>query len=271
MSLKSSYNGLKRTNWDNKTDRQKAKTLQKHFEKLGYKLPQYLKGNKLSDVQLQKAINRVDNGYRKRIVKEEAQYYIKKFNKSEFESNYKSYKSQVKKDKTDFMSKLVKRGYSDDVIQAINDKYMDISHKGVSIDKPILHTLSKDVIIAMAKNNKINPSEMIKRLKQNSISNKEEMLRNNIVKAIDKIFAAHGTGLFNTDIESFKRKLQGHDYLGLSMIMELLDKRQDREDFINYNTNRNSEDRYKLIRQMEQHLIAYNQHNAPRVLKSSYR
>ena len=258
MSFKSSYNGLKRTNWDNKTDRQKAKTLQKHFEKLGYKIPQYLKGNKISDVQLQKALNRVEKGYIKQVSKENANSYMKNFNKNTINKAYREYSKAIKQDSSNFINNLITSGYSMDVIQSFKTDSITLTSKYFTINKPKITPYTKEQLINMAQRQNVHPVELMEKMKRNTISNKENEMRDRIVTLIDNIYSSKGFGLMNTEINKFKNMLSGQDYIGLSLTIQALNKRQEREDFVDYDLRRGTSDRSRVNEQMEELLLKYN-------------
>ena len=269
MSFKSSYNGLKRTNWDNKTDRQKAKTLQKHFEKLGYKIPQYLKGNKISDVQLQKALHRVDTGYRKRINKEDAQSYMKNFNKNTINKAYREYSKAIKQDSSNFIQNLINQGYSSDVISAFKDDSISLSSKFKIINKPRLTPLTKENILNMSKRMNMHPVDLMNRLKNETISNKESNMKESILSMIDNIYSSRGYGLMGSELNRFSNMLDGHDYMGLSLTIQTLEKRLEREDFVDYDLRRGTSDRKEVNEQIEELLMNYNKVNTRVLVKAT--
>lgn len=69
MSLKQKQNGLNRTKWENKTDNQKRKLLDKHYNNLGKNKPKYLEGH-ITNSQLNRALNTLQNEYNRQIKKE---------------------------------------------------------------------------------------------------------------------------------------------------------------------------------------------------------
>lgn len=73
MSIKHKRSGFERTNWIDKTTKQKQKAIEKHFNNLGLKVPQYAKQNTLSNLQLNKALNRITKEYDKQIEKYDLQ------------------------------------------------------------------------------------------------------------------------------------------------------------------------------------------------------
>lgn len=70
MALGHKLGGLKRTNWEKKKPQQKAKILQKHYEELGYKVPNYLKNNKIKESDFNRALDKVTKGYENKISKQ---------------------------------------------------------------------------------------------------------------------------------------------------------------------------------------------------------
>ena len=258
MSFKSSYNGLKRTNWDNKTDRQKAKTLQKHFEKLGYKIPQYLTQKSLGEVNFQKALNRIEKGYMKQVSKENANSYMKNFNKNSVNKAYSEYSKAIKKDSSDFVNNLISSGYHMDVIQSLKDDSITLTSKYFTLNKPKITPYTKEQLINMAKRQNMHPVELMEKMKRNTISYKENEMRDRIIQLIDSIYSSKGYGLMNTEINKFTNMLTGQDYMGLSLTIQALNKRQEREDFVDYDLRRGTSDRNRVNEQMEELLLKYN-------------
>lgn len=74
MAFKTSqnYQGFKRTNFNNKSDTQRRRSLEKHFNAIGKQLPKYLQKGKITDSKLNKAITSLDKGYQRRIEKEKS-------------------------------------------------------------------------------------------------------------------------------------------------------------------------------------------------------
>ena len=71
MNGKRQLSGLKRVDFSKKTDKQKIKYLVNKYELLGYAIPSYLKGQKLTKSQLNSAINKITTGLNSVIKKEE--------------------------------------------------------------------------------------------------------------------------------------------------------------------------------------------------------
>ena len=71
MNAKRQLTGLKRVDFSKKTDKQTIKYITKKYELLGYAIPSYLKGQKLTKSQLNSAINKITTGLNSAIKKEE--------------------------------------------------------------------------------------------------------------------------------------------------------------------------------------------------------
>lgn len=71
MNAKRQLSGLKRVDFSKKTDKQTIKYITKKYELLGYAIPSYLKGQKLTKSQLNSAINKITTGLNSVIKKEE--------------------------------------------------------------------------------------------------------------------------------------------------------------------------------------------------------
>ena len=71
MNAKRQLSGLKKVDFSKKTDKQTIKYITKKYELLGYAIPNYLKGQKLTKSQLNSAINRITKGLNSIIKKEE--------------------------------------------------------------------------------------------------------------------------------------------------------------------------------------------------------
>lgn len=69
MGLGSKKSGLNRVKWDNKSNSQKQKILEKHYSNLGKTTPKYIQGN-ITNKQLNNALKSLNNEYNRQIKKE---------------------------------------------------------------------------------------------------------------------------------------------------------------------------------------------------------
>lgn len=133
--------GLKRTKWENKKPKQKVDTLKKHFDNLGYKIPNYLKGKDITDTQFKSALNRLTKGYESRVSKEKLRPK-KKVQLDTKQLNLRLSKSISALNKTidKTINALKQSGYSDKQIEYLtgNPVYGDIRKKAFFRDKDIL-------------------------------------------------------------------------------------------------------------------------------------
>lgn len=158
MNLKQSYNGFKKIKWENKTESQKAKVLKNQFEKLGYKVPKYLKENKISEKQLEKTLNRIQKGYEKRISKQipnvkmsDIQYEVNKFN--------------ALVDKR--LKQLKNSGFSDKAIEFLKGQhvFLTTSDRSFFANNSLLERINIDGLVANKQGRKTT-LDIIKRNKQ---------------------------------------------------------------------------------------------------------
>lgn len=71
MALAHKKAGFERTKFNDKSLKQKAKILEKHYNNLGYKVPQYIINGNMNSKQFNNAINKIQNGYDTRVFKEQ--------------------------------------------------------------------------------------------------------------------------------------------------------------------------------------------------------
>ena len=95
MNAKRQLSGLKKVDFSKKTDKQTIKYLTKKYELLGYTIPSYLKGQKLTKSQLNSAINRITKGLNSIIKKEEAKKTSKKSIDYQYKQVIKKYNKTV--------------------------------------------------------------------------------------------------------------------------------------------------------------------------------
>lgn len=146
-NTKASYRGFKSTNWNNKTDRQKVKTLKNQYEKLGYKIPQYLQGNKISDKQFNSALNKIDKAYQRRIEKEQP-----KIKMSDIQYNANKYNKLV----DTRLKQLKTQGFSDKAINYIQGKleFTTLGDRAIFANNSLLEKIQLDNVKANQKGRK---------------------------------------------------------------------------------------------------------------------
>lgn len=174
MSLGHKLSGLNRTNWENKTDKQKIKILTRHYQNLGYKIPSYLKNDSITQNRFNTALNRVKQGYTNKIEKNRQA-------KNKININYEL-KNTLNKFNTTVdkaISKLMKLGYTEKQIDYLRGNHVMLSLRSKSyfgdsklldkIDMENLHinsTRLKREMINFLKNNMkiINSKDFINNL-----------------------------------------------------------------------------------------------------------
>lgn len=95
MNAKRQLSGLRRADFSKKSSKQTIKYLVKKYELLGYAIPNYLKGQKLTKSQLNSAINRITKGLNSIIKKEEAKKTAKKSIDYQYTQVIKKYNKTV--------------------------------------------------------------------------------------------------------------------------------------------------------------------------------
>lgn len=127
MSLGHKLSGLNRTNWENKTDKQKIKILTRHYQNLGYKIPSYLKNDSITQNRFNTALNRVKQGYTNKIEKNRQA-------KNKININYEL-KNTLNKFNTTVdkaISKLMKLGYTEKQIDYLRGNHVMLSMRSKS-------------------------------------------------------------------------------------------------------------------------------------------
>lgn len=112
------YGGFKRTKWENKKPSQVTQILRKQFDNLGYKIPNYLKGNKVNYKDFEKATERITKGYENKIQKEK-NYTQKKvpIDKKNIKSKLNLTINKLNKTIDKTINKLKDKGYTDQQIK----------------------------------------------------------------------------------------------------------------------------------------------------------
>ena len=161
MNGKRQLSGLKRVDFTKKTDKQKIKYLVNKYELLGYAIPAYLKGQKLTKAQLNQAINKITTGLNSVIKKEERarktrnksidyqyQQTLKKYNKTVEQTMEALHTMRIPQMQIDYLS-------GKDIFLSYYDK-KSFFYDGVPVQK------LENIIISDNKTKK----EMIKKFKQ---------------------------------------------------------------------------------------------------------
>lgn len=162
MNLKSSFQGFQRTNWKNKSTVQKQKSLANQFEKLGLRVPKYIQGKTLSNNNLDKALNRINNTYNKRISQQQPKVKLS-------DLQYEAYKINNQIDK--ITKQLEKQGYSQKTLDFLqgNRIFLEITDRAIQKNGALLKKVNLD-------NYHGNQKGMQTYLKQ--LQNNRKLLRN---------------------------------------------------------------------------------------------
>ncbi len=134
MNLKQSYKGFQKTKWDNKSTRDRQKGLQKQYEKLGLKVPKYLQKNTLSETNFNKALNRINNVYTKRIEKTEPKVKLS-------DLQYLANKHNALIDRK--LKQLSKEGYSEKTLDFLKGDriYLEITDRAIMKNGALLQKI----------------------------------------------------------------------------------------------------------------------------------
>lgn len=192
MNVKNQYNGFKRVKWENKSEKEKANVLRKQFSNLNYKIPKYLEKEKISNKQLEKAIQRIEKGYNVKIEKlaptpklSDINFEVQKYNKTV--------------DKV--LSKLKNMGYSDKAIEFLQGNFVSTTMRKksyflnnspfekVDIDSLKLNKKGRKTFMDNLKNNKklLTDKDIMNKLlnKEDNINWFKDMLGTSIFDNID--------------------------------------------------------------------------------------
>lgn len=158
MAISHKLSGLKRTKWENKSDKEKIRKLKNHYEELGYKIPNYLQGNKINDKDFNRALNKVTVGYEKKVTtQKKVKLDYRKLNVKQLNSELGKTIKQLNKTIDVTLNNLRKQGYNDIQLEYLqgNPLYSTLRKKpyykdNITLEKEdmedLFHASKKDIL-----------------------------------------------------------------------------------------------------------------------------
>lgn len=250
MSFKSSYNGFKRTKWDNKNNFQKAKLLQKHFEKLDFKVPKYLQGKNISESQINKAFNRINNAYEKKVLKEDTE----KAFKGNINRLYKEYKNNIKSQEKEFLN-MIKNNYGDEIYNAFKDKHKNIYSRYHIIEKPVFNIMSKSDIKLRSQYENKSISQVLSEMKGEKYFRTKKEQQETLVKVIKEIGNSLGVGYSQKELKDFYESIENAGYIETELLLDTLIKKMNDGYYAEYELAYNLSDKDELTKELQGHIV----------------
>ena len=250
MSLKSKLSGLKRTNFNNKSDNQKRKIIEKHYNNIGKELPKYMQG-KVNNKTLNRALNTLEKEYNRQIKNEKAAPGLyKEFKKFE-EKAYKEIKKELK-------------DYNKDIQKAYTDKNRSLSFGRDKIAKQDFEEMTMKKIKEGMKATGLTMEEYLN-ARKNSILTRDKY-KEHTKQLINDLVDTYGKGGLNQfDKQEIEKLLDNVGYLEYSALISKLEYWIEESILANYkgkNTNHEFNTKQSFILSLKSTIHKYNPNNS---------
>lgn len=248
INYKAQLNGLRKTNWSNKTDDKKLKIIEDKYEKIGRKVPKYLTNGKLTEKKLNRAVTSLVNMYSRKIQS------IENKKSSPIDRAYKEYvKSQ--KNKKSLLQKELKN-YPKEIQEAYFDKSKTLGFFNTDINKQEVDILPLKTIKQYAKAIGKTPVSILKDLTKRTIATKDTFI-GQAEELIDQILSQHGYSLNEKDRISLVDSLRDVGYLEFTGLLETWQKKLEQGYYEMYKEDDKLDDPNTLYHQFRSEVNRY--------------